>query len=335
MNLIEKISIKAFFYAFISFIYYTIFCVVLFILMFYAFSTKKIFTEWPLDKLQKSYYMEGFQNIWQNSSCAVSDNALIYKPAIGECLFENLEFSTKLNFDDEGRHVPARGKLTNQNVKSIIVLGDSFAMGWGVNDSDTFANFLQEKIKRPIYNLGVSSYGTYREINRLIKSTLLNSSDTIIIQYCDNDLEENLKMSQPYYDRQKSIEKAKLIIDKSKKNSFFKNLKILVHTIYRAPKAFLFKKISSSGGNFNDHVKVFKKIIGTYNAELKNKKIIVFYTNSHGIKFENFPNGQDKDFKNLFFYDLNLQSTLFYKVDGHLTVNGHHEVANKLLKLIK
>ncbi|MFP5462523.1 MAG: CidA/LrgA family protein, partial [Gammaproteobacteria bacterium] len=44
----------------------------------------------------------------------------------------------------------------------IVVIGDSHAMGWGANDEETFAAQLQALSGRPVYNLGVASYGTAR-----------------------------------------------------------------------------------------------------------------------------------------------------------------------------
>lgn len=336
MNLIKKFYKETFFYVFIVFIYYTIFCIVIFSIMFISFKDKNKFTSWPIEDLQRAYYMQGFRNIWQNTSCAISDNNLIYKPKNGECFFDNLEFDTKLNFSQEGRHVPARLAPVNKNINSIVILGDSFAMGWGVNDQETFANILQEKIQRPIYNLGVSSYGTHREILRLLYSGLLESSDTIFIQYCDNDLEENLQMSKTNYDKEKMINKFNRVANKHKKNTSYKSLEMLIHTIYRAPKVFFRgKKQYFTTHDFNNHIKAFKDTLLIYNSEFKEKKIIVFYINAYGNKFENFPYGQDASFKNLFFYDLHLESKLFYSIDGHLNPEGHKVVANKLLTLVR
>ena len=49
----------------------------------------------------------------------------------------------------------------------IAVLGDSHAMGWGVNDDETFSAVLEKKIDKPVYNLAVSGYGTIREFNKI------------------------------------------------------------------------------------------------------------------------------------------------------------------------
>ena len=42
--------------------------------------------------------------------------------------------------------------------------------------------------------MGVSSYGTVREIKRLKLSPFYEDTDTIIIQYHPNDLDENINL---------------------------------------------------------------------------------------------------------------------------------------------
>jgi hypothetical protein len=39
----------------------------------------------------------------------------------------------------------------------VVVTGDSFAMGWGVNDAETFSAVLQERYHHRTTNAGVSS----------------------------------------------------------------------------------------------------------------------------------------------------------------------------------
>lgn len=112
----------------------------------------------PFDLYQKNYYFQGYRNIWQaDSACAELDDTLIYRPRIGACKFINPEFNTVLNFDAAGRIVPARN-LVKDSLKGIAILGDSYAMGWGVSDWDSFANKLQEKISVPVFNLGVKEW---------------------------------------------------------------------------------------------------------------------------------------------------------------------------------
>ena len=56
---------------------------------------------------------------------------------------------------------------------------------------ETFSYKLEKLSNKKVYNLGVSSYGTVREIKRLLLSPYYKNSKTIIIQYHPNDLAEN------------------------------------------------------------------------------------------------------------------------------------------------
>ncbi|MFN3682223.1 MAG: SGNH/GDSL hydrolase family protein [Nitrospira sp.] len=105
-----------------------------------------------------------------------------------------MEFSTILTFDEKGFrttrlsddtvHRPTKGR--------IIVLGDSQAMGWGVQDHETFAAVLAQDYGFEVVNLAVSSYGTARELLRLQREFSLQEGDVVVIQYHPNDLGENL-----------------------------------------------------------------------------------------------------------------------------------------------
>lgn len=127
-----------------------------------------------LRDFQMDFYNDrGYRKIWQmQKDCIRADDRLIYIPRLGSCHFTNAEFDTTLHFDHEGR---VRNSMPKQHSEiGIAVLGDSYAMGWGVNDRETFANVLQEELKRPVYNLAVSSYGTVRELLRLQQSGLID-----------------------------------------------------------------------------------------------------------------------------------------------------------------
>ena len=116
----------------------------------------------------------------------------MYKPKEGICQFSNPEFKTTLNFTKFYRsHFIKNSEIDKKN--PIIVIGDSIAMGWGVNDNETFFSS-EELSKRKVYNMGVSSYGTVREIKRLKLSPFYEDTDTIIIQYHPNDLDENINL---------------------------------------------------------------------------------------------------------------------------------------------
>ena len=148
----------------------------------------------PFVSSQRLYYfgrhLGGYRNIWQyQTDCVEVDDKMIYQPKMGVCNFENIEFKTRLTFGSNGRETSFG---FDSEIPAIAVLGDSHAMGWGVNDDETFSAQLQKLTNRRVLNLAVSSYATERELGRLFMLVKANNIDTVIIQYCDNDLAANL-----------------------------------------------------------------------------------------------------------------------------------------------
>ena len=128
-------------------------------------------------------------DIWQNKKeCVQYDDKLLYKPSSG-CRFSNKEFSTYLTFSESGRSTPS--SRSHASGRPLIFAGDSDTMGWGVNDDETFASIIASKVEVPVLNLGVSSYGTVREIMRLRMHPRFQEANCIFIQYSWNDFQEN------------------------------------------------------------------------------------------------------------------------------------------------
>jgi len=153
----------------------------------------------PLQSLTREVY-ERQRHIWQaQSECIMFDAVLFYKPRPGQCIFNNLEYSTVLTFDSRGfRESSLPVRRTNQSTpRRIVVLGDSQAMGWGVQDGETFASVLASEHGFQVFNLAVSSYGTARELLRLRREFQLQAGDVVVIQYHPNDLQENLAFLKP------------------------------------------------------------------------------------------------------------------------------------------
>lgn len=145
----------------------------------------------PLKDLSNLLYYDYFRPQWQGSkACTDYDSELVYIPRIGEALYNSPEFSTKITFTDEG--VRKQGKNKNPRVnKKILILGDSFAMGWGVNDKETFSSILSDQYGWNTSNASCSSYETIREILYSIKIKALQASDVVLFVYCNNDAPAN------------------------------------------------------------------------------------------------------------------------------------------------
>jgi hypothetical protein len=147
-----------------------------------------------IQKLTKAVYWHTRRHWHTVPECVLFDPELLYRPRPGSCVFENAEFSTTMHFDARGARVtptPAPAAAEQGPLPRVVVVGDSHAMGWGVQDHETFASILAREYGYRTVNLAVSSYGTPRELSRLRRDAVLEPGDVVVIQYCDNDLAEN------------------------------------------------------------------------------------------------------------------------------------------------
>jgi hypothetical protein len=120
-------------------------------------------------------------------ACTQYDPGLTYILKPGRCTFANVEFSTELRVNRLG----LRDEEAALDAPDAIVLGDSYAMGWGVQQDETLERILARVSGLKVLNAGISSYGTAREMK------LLDRLDTsrlkfLIVQYHDSDIVENL-----------------------------------------------------------------------------------------------------------------------------------------------
>jgi len=282
-----------------------------------------------LSTVQKHLYMKGFRNIWQaQPACIAFDEELIYKPKEGPCVFNNAEFSTMLNFAADGRFTGTKPAGTG-----IAVLGDSHAMGWGVQDEETFSAELQRLSRRPVYNLAVSSYGTVREVHRLEKSGLLDKIDTVVIQYCENDIEENRRNRIAGIDENRN-QFENIAGRRENRSSLVKMLwKAYSHSFSAPFRSLRTSKTVKPAEDFSPHYAPLTAVLEKH-GRLKDKRVLVFYVNAHGRPFKSFPVGKDRQLPNIEFVETGLDSSDFYRLDDHLTPAGHRKLAGKLHETI-
>ena len=114
------------------------------------------------------------------------DPELFYKLKTGDFEYNNMEFKTKFHVNSEG----FRDDDNSLKDPAIIFLGDSYTMGWGVGQEETYVNILEKKLNKKTLNLGIASYGTAREYLAFEKAEH-DSCQLIILQFCPNDVNEN------------------------------------------------------------------------------------------------------------------------------------------------
>jgi lysophospholipase L1-like esterase len=76
--------------------------------------------------------------------------------------------------------------------KRIVVLGDSFMWGYGVENDEMFSTRLEEYLPgAQTVNFGVNGYSTVQELVRFEKEGLKYSPDWTVLAFCTNDLQDN------------------------------------------------------------------------------------------------------------------------------------------------
>lgn len=145
----------------------------------------------PDDVLHK-YYMNVERNLIQfKRKCARYDKDQTYTLRPGTFRFSNREFNTTYHVNSMGM----RDDEESLAEPEIVVVGDSFAMGWGVEQDETFAQIIERETNMSVLNTAVSSYGTVRELKMLSRAPL-NKVKYLLIQYCSNDWEEKARFAQ-------------------------------------------------------------------------------------------------------------------------------------------
>jgi lysophospholipase L1-like esterase len=78
--------------------------------------------------------------------------------------------------------------------RRILVLGDSVAFGWGVDQGDTFSDRMEPRLKQltggawQVINAGVNGYTSEQELEYLSIEGLRYSPDIVVLLYVGNDL---------------------------------------------------------------------------------------------------------------------------------------------------
>ena len=87
------------------------------------------------------------------------DPELFYTLEPGAFMFSNPEFSTQFVVNRIG----VRDNQRSLEQPEIVVAGDSYAMGWGVQQDESFPELIERRTGRRVLNAAMSSYGTVRE----------------------------------------------------------------------------------------------------------------------------------------------------------------------------
>jgi hypothetical protein len=295
-------------------------------------------------------YAHNYMNVIQIiPECSEYDTACYYNlKAHNTCTYSNVEFSNAFITNAKG----FRDDDASLVKPEVICLGDSYIMGWGVNQQETIPAVLEKLTGKKVLNAGMSSFGTAREMMRF--ATLDTSAlQYLVIQYCPNDNDENkVYIEHNNYlpiSSQASYDSLKFKSNWNKR--YFPGKYFLIaakHQVKESIKSMMGKPPSIIGLpiEYPRDAKWFLDILKVSPVNFHKTKTLVFV----GVDLA----GQNKDFKNAVdkllqepaykdHFGGNLQvvdvSGLltkddYYILDGHFNKSGHQKIAQELATYI-
>jgi lysophospholipase L1-like esterase len=315
------------------------------IIFYFLRNTEKIPAS--LDRFITEYYLTYEINFPQLSY----DTALTYtlkKNSVYD--HANLEFRNNIAVNSMG----LRDNEDALKSPEIICLGDSYTMGWGVEQSQSYPKLIQQTTGKKVLNAGISSYGTVREL------MLLNRLDTsnlkyLIIQYCYNDWSENKAFldSNRYIPSgsQTTLDRTFRSYRLARKYFPFKYTLTLLRMFVRNQ---LIKKEKNKEPlawvRSLDYVQpaadAFLQILSQSNLNFRKLKIILIDTNRYPayehywleavekeLQSTAYSNDMRQSIHIVKFPELNHQK-YFYPLDNHLNEAGHQVIANTILQMM-
>ena len=279
------------------------------------------------------------------------DNELLYKfKPNAEIDFSNAEFNTPIRINQYG----FRDDNASAVGPEIICLGDSFTMGWGIGESESFPEILEKKTGKKVLNTGISSYGTARE---LILMERLDTSQLkyIIIQYCYNDMEENI----PFIANNNKLSLTPLPVFKSILRTYEPSRKyfpgknfLMVSQLWmkeQLNKIFPLFKLSGQAYekefDSKEHASSFLKVLIKFREKYKNVKLIVTQVDISKYRDSNFIDELNRqaatlppgERENIIFVNSakDLTDKDYFILDSHINASGHEKVADRLFEAIK
>lgn len=110
------------------------------------------------------------------------------------------EFSTRLTHDSHGYRSPEIRQERTPGKTRVLVLGDSFAYGIGVEDDETFsARLLRMDPRLEVINTGVSGYGTSQQLLLLREEGLAFAPDVVLVAFFWNDVANSFYREVPRF----------------------------------------------------------------------------------------------------------------------------------------
>ncbi len=136
------------------------------------------------------------------------DRFWAYDPQLGwahrpgqEAVFATRQFRTTVHINQRGLRDGEHPYARLPDSRRILVLGDSFAWGYGVEEPERFSERLEASLGVEVINAGVSGYSTDQELLWLRSEGIKYDFDLVVLVMAGNDIGDNQKqlVSHIYY----------------------------------------------------------------------------------------------------------------------------------------
>jgi len=144
-----------------------------------------------------------------------------YDPLLGwahepgqQGVFETQQFRTVVRINDKGLRDRLHSYERPDDTERILVLGDSFAWGYGVEEPERFSQLLEKSMDVEVINAGVSGYSTDQELLWYENEGIKYETDLVILEVAGNDIGDNSQqlVSSIYYKPRFVLENGQLIL---------------------------------------------------------------------------------------------------------------------------
>ncbi len=108
-----------------------------------------------------------------------------------EGIFETPQFRTIVRINQKGLRDRDHSYERPNDTRRILVIGDSFAWGYGVEESERFSQVLETSLGVEVINAGVSGYSTDQELLWFRGEGVKYETDLVIVVFAGNDVGEN------------------------------------------------------------------------------------------------------------------------------------------------
>ena len=108
-----------------------------------------------------------------------------------EGIFETPQFRTFVRINENGLRDRQHSYERQNDIERILVLGDSFAWGYGVEESERFSQLLEKSLDVEVINAGVSGYSTDQELLWYRNEGIRYETDLVILVVAGNDVGDN------------------------------------------------------------------------------------------------------------------------------------------------